>query len=908
MPLVTIAADSSEYLSDAQSYFNKGEYATAVIQLKNALLLEPDNGQARLLLGRTYLELQNGNSAYKELMRASDLGVSRETVLVPMGRALIMSGQYDELLNSIFIESEDPVTLKDDIYLLQGQAHLAKQNLELADEKFSRALELNPALANAMLGKARILFHSNEYDKVSGFVDQALSLEPDNADAWVLRGEILRVQGQTQDAMMAFQEALDIAPDNVTAQVGKASTLIMLDTPDEALVQLQQIEQKYPKWYLVHHLKARALYQDQRLELAQESIRRALELEPDHLPSHLLSGTFAFKQGQLNVAERHLRIYYSRVPDNLQATKLLAAVLLKLKQPAQAIEVMETSAPSASEDVQYLAMLGGAYLTVGDATRGMEYLEKAIALEPDLAVLRLQLAIGELVEGDVDQAIGTLQLAVELDQSLYQADLLQTLIYLENKDFDKALAVTESMVVKMPDNPAPLNLRGAARLGKGDLKEARIDFEAAVDIQEDFLPAHLNLAQVELLNGNNAAAKARYKKVLSYDTANLKALLALTAIAESEEQPGEELKWLAIAWENHPDEFKPALMLMEHYLRKGDTQRALDVAREMVLIKPRDPHVLHALAMVQLRAGENEDALDTLRTLVEVVPKSSKAHYRLAVVQIKLDQKSAARASLQQALDVTADYPQAQMALARLDIADKDYDAAAEIASKLLQAHPDTSYAHEINGDLHSAQGAYQQAADAYEHGYSKTPSSQLANKLFHSRMKNGKTESAHEALRAWLQVQPGDIAIRHELANSLQVNSFNSQAIDEYQLILENAPDDVTALNNIAWLYQEEGNSAGLKYAERAHELSPDSPEITDTLGWLLLQNGETNRGLVLLQEARVKAPHIPDIHYHMAVALYKAGRADESRKELDRLLKTGKTFPEVDEARALRDELAKQ
>ena len=53
------------------------------------------------------------------------------------------------------------------------------------------------------------------------------------------------------------------------------------------------------------------------------------------------------------------------------------------------------------------------------------------------------------------------------------------------------------------------------------------------------------------------------------------------------------------------------------------------------------------------------------------------------------------------------------------------------------------------------------------------------------------------------------------------------------------------------------------------------------------------------------MKAPHIPEIRYHMAVALAKAGRRDESRKVLDRLLKTGKDFQGVDEARKLREQL---
>ena len=121
----------------------------------------------------------------------------------------------------------------------------------------------------------------------------------------------------------------------------------------------------------------------------------------------------------------------------------------------------------------------------------------------------------------------------------------------------------------------------------------------------------------------------------------------------------------------------------------------------------------------------------------------------------------------------------------------------------------------------------------------------------------------------------------------------------------MERDRDNVSALNNIAWLYQEDGISDGVKYAERAHELAPNSPEVTDTLGWLLVQNGDTNRGLVLLQEASVKAPHISEIRYHMAVALAKAGRTNESRKVLDRLLRTGKDFQSVDEARKLREQL---
>ena len=149
---------------------------------------------------------------------------------------------------------------------------------------------------------------------------------------------------------------------------------------------------------------------------------------------------------------------------------------------------------------------------------------------------------------------------------------------------------------------------------------------------------------------------------------------------------------------------------------------------------------------------------------------------------------------------------------------------------------------------------------------------------------------------------------MRMRLASELQSAGHDQQAIEQYLKLLEKDADNTSALNNIAWLYQVTGKPGeARRYAEQAHDLAPDKPEITDTLGWILVQNGETNRGLVLLQEARVKAPHIPDIQYHLAFALNQAGRSAEASKELDRLLKSRQTFSDKENAIALRDQLAR-
>ena len=117
-PLTSLAMDEDEYLRDAKRLYEKAEFKAAVIQLKNVLLVDPDNGQARLLLGKAYLELENGLAAEKELVRCQKLGMSRELVLEPLGRALLMTGQNDRLLQTIHREPEDSSELKVSILLL----------------------------------------------------------------------------------------------------------------------------------------------------------------------------------------------------------------------------------------------------------------------------------------------------------------------------------------------------------------------------------------------------------------------------------------------------------------------------------------------------------------------------------------------------------------------------------------------------------------------------------------------------------------------------------------------------------------------------------------------------------------------------------------------------------------------
>ena len=80
-----------------------------------------------------------------------------------------------------------------------------------------------------------------------------------------------------------------------------------------------------------------------------------------------------------------------------------------------------------------------------------------------------------------------------------------------------------------------------------------------------------------------------------------------------------------------------------------------------------------------------------------------------------------------------------------------------------------------------------------------------------------------------------------------------------------------------------------------------PKSNDILDTLGWILVEQGNTTRGLPLLQKAASLAPDLTEIRYHFVLGLVKAGDKAKARKELEQLLATGKDFPDINKARTL-------
>src|SRR5262249_25437840 len=133
------------------------------------------------------------------------------------------------------------------------------------------------------------------------------------------------------------------------------------------------------------------------------------------------------------------------------------------------------------------------------------------------------------------------------------------------------------------------------------------------------------------------------------------------------------------------------------------------------------------------------------------------------------------------------------------------------------------------------------------------------------------------------------------------------ARAQEAYEKVLAVNPRFVLAANNFAWLISEHGGDQekALELAQRAKEVAPEDPRVSDTLGWLLYKRGVYQRALSLLRDSAAKLPDGPVIQYHLGRVSLRVGDKDGARKALAVALKSKADFPGKDDARRAAAEL---
>ena len=912
LSLPVVADDAHQYYESALRYFHDHDYASAVIELKNALKLEPGNLPARILIGRSLLRNGDPEGAEQDLRRARADGADVSLILLPLGQSYLLQRKFKQLLSEIRSGQYD-TPLETGIYLLRGRAQLELGQLTAAEDSFSRARALQPGNAAPLFGLALVRLRQARYEETRTLIEQARKLEPDNPEGWYALGALAQQQDHLQEAITDFSKALAIEPRHRQARKARAAALMDSGDNTRARVDVDNILKHDPYDPQVNYLNALLLMREGKLDEARSRLN-AIEIAMNRLdrdflskhgPSLLLTGVIALMKNRLDDARKYFERYIRLFPKHPGSRKLLGEVYLRQGLPDKAVAMLEIARGMLPRDARIYDLLGQAYLQKKRYQDATHMYEQATRLDPSDANLRARLGISRMAAGDRQQAIADLKAALDVPKPDPRTALLLASLQLQEGDFPSARDSAAKLMAKDPGRPEYHNLSGSALLGLGRLPEARMAFDKALALQPDFLPARINLARVDLREGRLAEAKTRLESVLKQVPNHPDALRGLATIAEKQGKPDEAIAWLDKLAVYAPDNAADLFHRAELKLRIGKPDQALEIARQLDKLTPTELPVLDLIGRAQMALGQKTRAAATYRSMYGFAREQPEWLVRIARRLITLGELESARYSLEVALKQDPAYLPARTTRVNLEVRAGRLKQARILAVGLRKDYPHEPVGNALLGDVLIHQQDYAGAAAAFRKALMIKPSTTLVLSLSQAEQRAGKGKRARTVLRNWLKSHPGDTVIRRRLAGLLRADGEPRQALKEYRLLLKGTSQDPVLLNNIASIYISLDDPVALETARKAYAIDPTHPAIADTLGWALVRQGQADAGLKYLREAQSRLAGQPDINYHLAVALSQLGRKDEAIQALHKALDPKRPFAERTAAQKLMQRL---
>lgn len=900
--LAACGGESSEaLLQKARQSLDAGDRKAAIIQLKSAIQEDAKNAEARYALGKLYVDMGDGASAEKELRRALELGLARDKALAPLGHALLLQREFDRLLEEIPEKPAGQPAEAAALLALRAEAQLGRRQIDDAALSYEAARRLDPNSVEALRGLALVALARQQPDTAMTLANEAIEKSPARHEPWLLKADLLNAEGKNDEAIRAYQEALKRKPDDLVSHLSLATLYVLTRQFDAAQREIDAAHKIEPGALQLRLVRGQLYFAQQKFAAARDQLQQVLKFAPKLGQAVLLMGATQYALGAFEQAETHLTTFLDAAPGSAYARTLLASVYLKTRRPDRALDTLRPLLTAEPPNPAALALAGEAHMQRREPARAAEYLEKAAKVAPHAAGVRTELALSRLAAGDIDRGMVELEAAAGLAGSPAQTDLALITAYLARREFDKALGAIAVLEKKDPKNPLVHNLRGGAYLGKNDVPAARRAFGQALALDAGYYPAAANLAQLDMRDKNPKAARARFEGVLAADKASVPAMMGLAALERAAGNEQAMLDWVKRAAAADPKALAPRGALVHYHLGKNAPAQALAVAREAQTANPAAPEAMELLGIAQLAAGEKDNAVVTFTKLAEMAPHAAGVHVRLAAAQAAKGSLTDARRSYTRALELNPDLADAHVGLIQLDLKEQLGADALRRARQLQARQPRSPLGHVLEGDILASQKDPAGATAAYQRAFDLGKSTMVMMKLHGSLYAAGKGGEAEAKAAQWLKDQPKDQAMRSYLADHYLKAGHNQPAIAQYQAILQAAPNDVVALNNLAWLYQQEKDPRARATAERAYQLSPDTPSIADTLGWIEVQQGDVKRGIGLLQKALAAAPDTAEIRWHLAYALHKSGDDARARQELERLINSGLAFGAESEARRL-------
>lgn len=892
-------ATSDQYLSRARDYIEESDFASATIELQNALKLDANLAEARWLLGQIYLEGGNIPAAEHELERAKALNWNANDLLPAFARTYLPQGKYAETL-ALEPEGLDPPAAAR-LLASQSLAALAEGNVDKASELVALAQAENPQSEDARLAGATILLVQKDAEGALEEVNAVLAVAPNNGWAWRLKGQALLKLNRLEEARDAMEQSIAYSRVAFSERVVRALINLQFEEYEAAQSDATELLALSPASPVANYIQGLLYFEGKNYLNAIAALNEAEPIAAQFPLTYYFLSLSYLHENNVDFAALFAGKFEELYP-NSGAGKLLRAVtLLQTGKAGEAHEVLRPVLLSNPEDLRTLNIMANALSLDDQAYSALAMYSRIAELDPDWQVVPLRQESVLVTSEPEEWAAGVAALETDPKANFPQPEILQIREHLAKKDFPAAIDVAKSYQFRAPDSLSPHLLLGRIYLDAGETGNARKAFEKAVEREPGNFIANQNLADMALQADDPEGARQYFEDVLRHDKNHMTALLRLAELEARLNNHDRAVKLSMQAINAHPQALEPRANLAGYYLVVGKPNLVAPLFAPLDESQPPSPVELELTGMALLAQQEYSAALEPLEGLVAALPGSPRFHYLLAMAAEGAGDLQRSKSELLETVKLDEKHIPALLALARMANAEREDEQLAQYLAKLDELAPESLDVLRLRALSELQRGNTAAALALTQQAFDKSPSTQTALELTSAQEAAGKRDEARTHLLAWMEKNPRDVSVRVALANQYERGGQVAEAIAQYRQVIAIDPDNAVALNNLAWSLKETDPQKALEYISRAADISPNAA-VLDTLALIQHLNGDNQGAKVSVKSALALMPDEPSIRYHGAMIDAARGDTAAAIKTLAAITAAGApAFPEQSEAVAL-------
>lgn len=875
--------DPQELVARAERALLNKDYRAAVLDLKVVLQENAVNTRARWLLAETYLAVEDGASAQKELEWVRSRGVEDDAAVPLLAQALWLQGQFDAVLALPTNGVRSPASLAD-LGAFRALAMIGQGNLDDARRELETDLSRSVVTRYLRFAEARLTAAEGAHDDALRLVEQLTNHEPGYADAWSLRGDLLGAERDFAGAELAYTNAIENRRRGSLDHAKRGFARVALQNLNGAAEDAAVLQKTAPDFQLGRYLAGLVYVGQEDIVHAREELERAYQLAPRHLQTVFLLAAVEARQGNENRARQLAEEAVAIQPSFIPARKLMASWYLRDRKGNEAEEMVRPIVQTKPDDMQAKNMLAAALIAQGKGEEATVLLQVIAEQQPDSPLAQLRAGLGLLSSGDAEAGVAALERAAALTPD--DPDLNTALVggLLQQRETESALAKAKDFLARNPTLPAAMNLVAAAALAAGDREAAKVAFKNTLAKDPVNLKALQMLATLALTEKANEEALARTREGLIAHPDDLRLMLLQAAAARAAGNVDLNRSTLQRALEVHPEQLGPKALLARQLLDDGQVERALAVLSGVNA--GGHSGVLAARAEAYYRLNRLDEAKRDLEALALVLPESVEIQAQLARIYEALNDRTGLERTLDTMLTQAPNDPRVTLAKARLAIVSgRPGEASALLNGETLAGSKDVAV---LTTRVALARAENDSAGEvAYAKQLFATQQSSLhAVMLSRALQRSGTADQAKQVLSVWLADHPGDVGVLLELAN-LEIGQGEIDASVGYlRQIVAIDSNNLYALNNLAWYLRQSSTLEAKRFAEQALTLAPNEPTVVDTYAAVLAEARDYTAALRALDQAIDRGRDVEALRLRRAETLHQSGDQAAAVDELNRVL----------------------